>query len=87
MFESMYQAHGVGLAAARTIGAARGRTAAVLALDADNRVRPALVQGAALITAGEADIVHGPWHRFGTDRRSTPPPAPRSAGVGYGRPP
>lgn len=59
---------GAGLAAARNAGAAASRTAALLPLDADNRVRPALLLGAAGILDGTADVVHGPWRRFGLER-------------------
>ncbi|MFO1539436.1 MAG: glycosyltransferase [Chloroflexota bacterium] len=59
---------GVGLAAARNAGAAVSRTAALLPLDADNRIRPTLLLGAQAVLSGTADIVHGPWRCFGLAR-------------------
>lgn len=65
---------GIGLAAARNAGLATSSTLAVIPLDADNRLRPPLVEGLALLVAGDADIVHGPWVRFGMERRVVEPP-------------
>jgi len=66
---------GLGLSAARNRGAAVGRTGAVLPLDSDNRLRPELLAAAPRVLRGDADVVHGPWQRFGLDTsRCDPPP-------------
>jgi len=65
---------GVGLSAARNLGAATSVTAAVLPLDADNRVCAALLDAAGAIERGDVDIVHGPWRRFGMESGVVTPP-------------
>ena len=71
---------GLGLPAARNAGAAVSSSAAVLPLDVDNRLLPALLGGVALVTAGHADVVHGPWREFGArDAVVVPPPDPADA--------
>lgn len=65
---------GVGLAGARNVGCAVSRSLAVLPLDADNRIRPALVRGLGLIESDRADVVHGPWEEFGMRNRLVRPP-------------
>ncbi|MEQ1701727.1 MAG: glycosyltransferase [Ilumatobacteraceae bacterium] len=67
-------AGGVGLPAARNRGIATSHSLAVLPLDADNRVLPALAHGLAVIEAGEADVVHGSWQEFGLRSRRIDPP-------------
>ena len=66
---------GVGLAAARNAALATSRTAGVIPLDADNRLRAPLVDALAWIVDGRADIVHGRWQRIGMDRAVVAPPA------------
>lgn len=56
---------GVGLAQARNVAAGLSHTAALLPLDADNMLRPALLAGQDLIDNGEADVVYGPVAYFG----------------------
>jgi hypothetical protein len=65
---------GQGLSAARNAAAATSRSLAVLPLDADNRMLPALLEGVALVVAGTADVVHGPWQEFGMRSRVVEPP-------------
>lgn len=65
---------GVGLAAARNLGVSLSRTAAVLPLDADNRVLPSLLDEVASIERGEADVVHGAWDEFGMRGGRVDPP-------------
>lgn len=65
---------GVGLAAARNQAAGRSTTAAVLPLDADNRIRRPLLAAIGDIEDGIVDIVHGPWERFGIDSGTVHPP-------------
>ena len=65
---------GVGLSAARNLGAATSSTCAVLPLDADNRVRAPLLDAVGAIESGGVDIVHGPWRRFGMATGTVTPP-------------
>lgn len=65
---------GVGLSAARNLGAATSSTCAVLPLDADNRVRALLLDVVGAIETGDVDIVHGPWRRFGMATGTVTPP-------------
>lgn len=65
---------GVGLSAARNLGAATSSTCAVLPLDADNRVRAPLLEAVGAIESGGVDIVHGPWRRFGMATGIVTPP-------------
>ena len=65
---------GVGLSAARNLGIAASRTLAVLPLDADNRLLPALPAGLGLIEDGLADVVHGSWQEFGLRAQRVDPP-------------
>lgn len=58
---------GVGVSAARNAGRAVSSTAAVIPLDADNRLRTALIDAVPRIESGMIDVVHGPWRRFGMD--------------------
>lgn len=65
---------GVGLAAARNLGAATSRTLTLLPLDADNRLERPLLLAAELVEQGEADVVHSPWRRVGTVEGQVDPP-------------
>lgn len=65
---------GVGLAGARNVGCSVSHTLAVLPLDADNRVLPALVASMGLIESGRFDVLHGSWEEFGMRRRVVRPP-------------
>lgn len=58
---------GQGVSAARNAGRATSRTAAVIPLDADNRLRTALIDAVPRVESGMIDVVHGPWRRFGMD--------------------
>jgi glycosyltransferase involved in cell wall biosynthesis len=63
-----------GPSAARNKGLKLSRAKAVVPLDADNRILPALLLGAEGILDGTADIAYGPWRRFGLDSRIVYPP-------------
>lgn len=65
---------GVGLAAARNTALAVSRSLAVIPLDADNRLREPLIGALVYLERGEADVVHGPWHRFGLEDAVVEPP-------------
>ena len=64
-----------GLASARNTAAAKSRTAAVLPLDSDNRLRIPLIRALDLIENGTTDIVHGPWRQFGMQSQIVTPPS------------
>jgi GT2 family glycosyltransferase len=57
----------IGPSAARNRGVEMSTADVVIPLDADNRIRPKLAKGAELVLNGFADIVYGPWQRFGLD--------------------
>jgi len=65
---------GGGIGGARNAGTTRSRTAAVLPLDADNRLRAPLVRAVGAIERDEADVVHGAWRRFGSEAAVIEPP-------------
>lgn len=65
---------GGGIGGARNAGTARSRTAAVLPLDADNRLRAPLVRAVGAIERGEVEVVHGAWRRFGVETAIVVPP-------------
>lgn len=65
---------GVGLSAARNQGIAVSRTRAVISLDADNRLRPAVSDALELLMKNDLDVVHGAWQRFGMDDHLVVPP-------------
>lgn len=69
------RAPGVGLAAARNLALTFGSTRAVIPLDADNRLHQALIDSLDILEHDGADIVHGPWRRFGLDRAVVDPPS------------
>ena len=64
----------IGLSAARNTGCSTSRTKAVIALDADNRLRPAVLMALAELNEKKLDVVHGSWHRFGIDDQIVNPP-------------
>jgi hypothetical protein len=66
---------GIGLAAARNVALAASSSAAVIPLDADNRLRMPLIDALGSIEDDRTDIVHGPWQRFGMERTVVEPPA------------
>jgi len=65
---------GVGLSQARNLAAERSQTCAVLPLDADNRLRPALLNEITKLENNTVDVVHGPWQRFGLNSDFVSPP-------------
>jgi len=65
---------GVGLSQARNLAAERSQTCAVLPLDADNRLRPALLNEITKLENNSVDIIHGPWKRFGLNSDVVSPP-------------
>lgn len=56
---------GIGLSQARNVATRESVSAAVVPLDADNLLRPALAEGLAAISSGGADVVYGPVQYFG----------------------
>ncbi len=58
---------GVGVSAARNLGAATSASCVVLPLDADNRLCAPLLDAVGIIEHGDVDIVHGQWRRFGME--------------------
>lgn len=56
---------GVGLSAARNAATAVSKTAAVIPLDSDNRLRPPLFEALGSLLNGKADVVYGPVQYFG----------------------
>ena len=68
---------GVGLSAARNAGAATSRTLAVVPLDADNRLLPAMFDAVDLVERLGVDIVHGSWQTFGMRASTVQPPEMR----------
>jgi glycosyltransferase involved in cell wall biosynthesis len=65
---------GVGLSQARNLAAERSQTCAVLPLDADNRLRPALLNEITKLENNTVDIIHGPWKKFGLHSDVVSPP-------------
>ena len=65
---------GLGLSAARNLGAASSASCVVLPLDADNRLCAPLLDAVGVIEHGDVDIVHGPWRRFGIKSGIVTPP-------------
>ena len=65
---------GVGLSQARNLAAERSQTCAVLPLDADNRLRPALLNEITKLENNTVDIIHGPWKKFGLNSDVVSPP-------------
>jgi len=65
---------GVGLSQARNLAAERSQTCAVLPLDADNRLRPALLNEITKLENNSVDIIHGPWKKFGLNSDVVSPP-------------
>ena len=65
---------GVGLSQARNLAAERSQTCAVLPLDADNRLRPALLNKLTKLENNTVDIIHGPWKKFGLNSDVISPP-------------
>lgn len=63
-----------GLAGARTAALAVSKTCAVIPVDADNRLRPPLMDVLDLVEKDEVDIVYGSWQCFGMNRTLVKPP-------------
>lgn len=61
---------GVGLSAARNAATAVSKTAAVIPLDADNRLRPPLFEAVRLITGDRADALYGPVQYIGLEQHA-----------------
>ena len=70
----MIHTDGVGLSQARNLAAERSQTCAVLPLDADNRLRPALLNEITKLENNPVDIIHGPWKKFGLNSDVVSPP-------------
>jgi glycosyltransferase involved in cell wall biosynthesis len=64
----------IGLSAARNTACSTSQTKAVIALDSDNRLRPAVLIALTELHEHDLDIVHGSWHRFGVDDQTVIPP-------------
>lgn len=58
---------GLGLPAARNVGAAASATLGVIPLDADNRLASQLLEALVLLWDDSADVVHGNWRQFGME--------------------
>lgn len=65
---------GIGLAAARNLALGVSSTRAVIPLDADNRLLMPLVEALESLENDRADLIHGPWQRFGMDSAHVVPP-------------
>jgi len=65
---------GVGLPAARNVACGVSRSAMVVPLDADNRLRAAMFDAAQRMPELGAETVHGSWERFGMDAQVVHPP-------------
>jgi hypothetical protein len=63
-----------GPSAARNAGLKKSKSKVVIPLDADNQLLPPIMIGALKVLDGEADVVYGPWRRFGLDNRVVNPP-------------